>query len=162
MFPYTEKYTESESDIQKNDLLYKVHQQCQNTFKLLECLQTIETIKTNHFKSLFYYIYNFNNYTVLVLYINTVYHFWYVYYIVRTPLRTPLRTPSARAPSLCANTFYEDLYEHSYDGVFVKVSIKRCSHYKIHICYIKYIVYMYIYIYIHIYIYKYIYIYGYI
>ena len=30
--PYTEKYTESESDIQSDNLLYKRHQQCQNTF----------------------------------------------------------------------------------------------------------------------------------
>ena len=36
MFPYTEKYTESESDIQNNDLLYKIDQQCQNTFEILE------------------------------------------------------------------------------------------------------------------------------
>ena len=36
MFPYTEKYTESESDIQNNDLLYKRHQQCQNTFEMFE------------------------------------------------------------------------------------------------------------------------------
>ena len=36
MFPYTEKYTESESDIQNNDLLYKTHQKHQNTFQILE------------------------------------------------------------------------------------------------------------------------------
>ena len=36
MFPYTEKYTESESDIQNNDLLCKTHQQHQNTFEILE------------------------------------------------------------------------------------------------------------------------------
>ena len=36
MFPCAEKYTESESDIQTNDLLFKTHQQCQNTFDLLE------------------------------------------------------------------------------------------------------------------------------
>ena len=35
MFPYTEKYTESESDIQNSDLLYKIYQQCQITFGTL-------------------------------------------------------------------------------------------------------------------------------
>ena len=34
MFPYRVKYTESESDIQNNNLLYKIHQTCQNTFDL--------------------------------------------------------------------------------------------------------------------------------
>ena len=36
MFLYRVKYTESESDIQNNDLLYKIDQQCQNTFECLE------------------------------------------------------------------------------------------------------------------------------
>ena len=36
MFPYTIKYAESEYDIQNNDLLYKAHKQCQNTFDVLE------------------------------------------------------------------------------------------------------------------------------
>ena len=36
MFPYTEKYTESESDIQNNDLLYKINKKCQNTFNFSE------------------------------------------------------------------------------------------------------------------------------
>ena len=30
------KYTESESDIQNNSLLYKIDKQCQNTFDFLE------------------------------------------------------------------------------------------------------------------------------
>ena len=36
MFLHTEKYTESESDIQNNNSLYKIDQKCQNTFDLLE------------------------------------------------------------------------------------------------------------------------------
>ena len=36
MFPYRVKYTESESDIQNNNSLYKIHQQYQNTFDILE------------------------------------------------------------------------------------------------------------------------------
>ena len=33
MFPYGVEYTESEYDIQNNDLLYKILQECQNTFE---------------------------------------------------------------------------------------------------------------------------------
>ena len=33
MFPYTVKFTESESDIQNINSLHKTHQQCQNTLK---------------------------------------------------------------------------------------------------------------------------------
>ena len=43
MFPYRVKYTESEYYIQNNNLLYKIHQQCQNTFNILETmLKTFE------------------------------------------------------------------------------------------------------------------------
>ena len=35
MFPFTEKYTEPEYDIQNINLLYKIHQQCQTTLDLL-------------------------------------------------------------------------------------------------------------------------------
>ena len=41
MFPYTEKYIESEYDIQNNNF-YKVSQQCQNTF---DCWETFEKWK---------------------------------------------------------------------------------------------------------------------
>ena len=36
MFAYTEKYTESEYDIQNDHLLYRIDQKCQNTFEILE------------------------------------------------------------------------------------------------------------------------------
>ena len=36
MFLYRVKYTESEYDIQNKDLLYKIHQQCQNTFEIYD------------------------------------------------------------------------------------------------------------------------------
>ena len=39
MAAYTEKYTESEFDIQNNDLLYKTHQKHQNTFEILENIE---------------------------------------------------------------------------------------------------------------------------
>ena len=45
MFPYTVKYTDSEYDIQNNDLLCKIDQQCQNTFELLKHFGTFRKIK---------------------------------------------------------------------------------------------------------------------
>ena len=36
MFLYRAKYAYSESDIQNNDLLYKIHKQCQNTLVFWE------------------------------------------------------------------------------------------------------------------------------
>ena len=39
MFPYRVKHNESESDIQNNNLLYKIDQQCQNTFDMLESVE---------------------------------------------------------------------------------------------------------------------------
>ena len=38
MFPYRFKYTESEYDIQNNDLSYKIDPTCQNTFDMLETI----------------------------------------------------------------------------------------------------------------------------
>ena len=35
MFPYRVRYTESEDDIQNNNLLYKIDQQCQIAFEFL-------------------------------------------------------------------------------------------------------------------------------
>ena len=60
MFPYTVKYTESEYDIQNNDLLYKIDQKCQNTFEYLENVGKMKTSKV----SVFYY----------VIYINCIIH----------------------------------------------------------------------------------------
>ena len=42
MFPYTENYTESESDIQNNDSFYKIGEQCPKTFELLTFLGKFE------------------------------------------------------------------------------------------------------------------------
>ena len=38
------KYNEAESDIRNNNLLYKIEQQCQNTFEHLENIETFQTI----------------------------------------------------------------------------------------------------------------------
>ena len=46
MFPYTVQYNESESDIQNMNLFYKLGQQCQNTFEMLENPKMFEKFKT--------------------------------------------------------------------------------------------------------------------
>ena len=56
MFLYRVKYADSESDIKNNDLLYKIDQQCQNTFDVLE---PFKKITKTHF--LFCYIYKLHN-----------------------------------------------------------------------------------------------------
>ena len=48
MFPYRVKYTESESDIQNNDLLYKINPKYQNTFDLLENVGKFEKEQKKH------------------------------------------------------------------------------------------------------------------
>ena len=62
MFRYTVIDTESESDIQNSNLLYKTHPQCQNTFEHLEHL---EAWKYQKFSSYF------------VLYIISIIHILY-------------------------------------------------------------------------------------
>ena len=47
MFPSRVKYTESKYDIQNNDLLYKAHQQYQNTFDILKKLKYFKSKQTN-------------------------------------------------------------------------------------------------------------------
>ena len=43
MFSYRVKYTESEQDIHNNDLLYKIDQQFQKTFDILEHYDFLKT-----------------------------------------------------------------------------------------------------------------------
>ena len=56
MFPYTEKYTESESDIQNSNLLYKIHQKHQNTFEHLDHFGKNENKNKQKIQCLFYYV----------------------------------------------------------------------------------------------------------
>ena len=56
MFPYTEKYTKSESDIQTNDLLYKIHPTHQNT-----CYLFVKFVKNNKLKTVSYFIFCINS-----------------------------------------------------------------------------------------------------
>ena len=53
MFLYTGKYTESEYDIQNNNLLYKTDQQCQNTFEFVQNLGKFRNISKTSF---FYFV----------------------------------------------------------------------------------------------------------
>ena len=47
MFPYTVKYTESEYDIQSINLLYKIHQQSQDTFEPVDVFDIFEKKKSH-------------------------------------------------------------------------------------------------------------------
>ena len=59
MFPYTIKYTESEYDIQNNDLLYKINQQYQHAFDF--CRKDWKNIEKSKKYFLFCYLYMFHN-----------------------------------------------------------------------------------------------------
>ena len=68
MFLYTEKYTESEYDIQDNNLLYKIHQKHQNTYEQTQIARNFRKQSDNFEKlkkkSTFY----------LIVYINSIIH----------------------------------------------------------------------------------------
>ena len=51
MFPYTEKCTESEHDIQNDDLLYTINQKCQSTFDILDLGGRNENVQKTNFYS---------------------------------------------------------------------------------------------------------------
>ena len=73
MFPYTEKNTESESDIQNNNLFYKIDPKCQNTFICLEtfgnCPKMFENVQKLRF--IFCIMYKFHN-SYFVIFVNFV------------------------------------------------------------------------------------------
>ena len=77
MFPYTDKYTESESDIKKKQLLYKIHKACQHAFEYFE-KNSKTIIKT---KCLFYYLYEFHNPYFVMFAIFVFLGFLYFYFI---------------------------------------------------------------------------------
>ena len=66
MFPYTGKYTESESDIQNYNFLYKIDQEYQNTFETLVFFGFFENRKFQQKKTFFMLYY--------VLCINSIIH----------------------------------------------------------------------------------------
>ena len=69
MFPYTVEYTESEYDIQNNNLLSKTHKQCKNTFEALENVGKSRKIENTRFY--FYYLYKFHS-SYFVNFVNVV------------------------------------------------------------------------------------------
>ena len=85
MFLYTEKYTESEYDIQNNNLLYKVHKKHQNAFEQNPIFLIFDfwnknqkVTKTN---ILFCYIYKFHN----AYFVTFVYFDFFVYFAFTNP-----------------------------------------------------------------------------
>ena len=58
MFPYTEKDTESEHDIQNNNLLNKIDQTCQHTFEIVESFEFSKQITNQYFISYLYKLHN--------------------------------------------------------------------------------------------------------
>ena len=67
MFPYRVKYNESESDIQNNDLLYKVYHKFQNTFEYWKT--KFEKEKLFYFVICISYIIHIWNYYVFVKFV---------------------------------------------------------------------------------------------
>ena len=64
MFLYTEKYTGSDKDIQNNNLLYKIHQQRQNTFQFLDGFgknRKKQKEEEEDIKHSFWYLYKLHN-----------------------------------------------------------------------------------------------------
>ena len=89
MFPYTEKYTESESDIQNNDSLYKIHPKCKNTFNILDVFQKLQRIKI-----WFCNMYNFH----------TSYFIFFVYFVCLYILAFPKTTFTTAFTNTFMNT----------------------------------------------------------
>ena len=77
MFIYTEKYTESEKHIQNINLLYKIHQRCQNTFEQIETSINIK----KHKKWLFRYLNKFHN-SYFVFFVYFVFFDFFVYFCI--------------------------------------------------------------------------------
>ena len=74
MFPYTIKHTESECDIQNNDLLYKIHQQHQSTFEPIEFFEERTRKYSNDFFIVIGILYKIHS-----LYI-AIFVFWVILY----------------------------------------------------------------------------------
>ena len=112
MFPYTVKYTESEYAIQNNNLLYKTHQQIQNTFDFGGNLEKSKMFK--RIKFLFYNMYSyfvvFVNYIYLINFIQFLVYTYVYIYIYRNKLKLPLARYPSR-PRVFDNIFPDALRE---------------------------------------------------
>ena len=77
MFPYRVKYTESETDIQNINLLYKIDPQCQNTFDFLGKIENVQKHKELFF--IWYTFHNFYNIWILGLLYTCIWINIYIY-----------------------------------------------------------------------------------
>ena len=87
MFPYRVKYTESEYEIQNNDLLYKTTPKFPNTFEQLG--KTLEIQKMKNLKFLFCNLYKLHNSYVVHFGNFGIYRFFCIFifiYITRVGL----------------------------------------------------------------------------
>ena len=83
MFPYTEKYNESDKRSQNNNLEYKIHPKCKNAFKQNQFVRTIVNKNEKKYLKL-----SNTSKSYFVIYINSLIHilyvlyFWYIWYIL--------------------------------------------------------------------------------
>ena len=115
MFPETVKYTESEHDIQINELLYKIKQICQNTFDFWK-------IEKQHNFSNFYFI----------IYTNCIIHFCNVCNVCKCCNSIFHIYMYARVGRGCVviymDAFYEQLYEQLYEHLLRTSSRTSLQH----------------------------------
>ena len=103
MFPYRGKYNESEYDIQNNNLLYKIDQQCQTTFEHLETFWKPQTLHCLYKLHNSYFVNCINVYTYSKHHTNTFLRIPFTNTFTNTILRTP---------------FYEHLCKHLYEHLY--------------------------------------------
>ena len=105
MFPYTEKYTESDYDIEYINLLYKIHQNMPIYFRILEMFETKNTFY-------FYYLYNFHNsyFVVFVVFVSLGFLYFYIY--LSTYIYIYVHHMLRRA----SRTFHADASPYDYRG----------------------------------------------
>ena len=78
MFPYTEKYKESQYDIQNNNLLYNIHHKCPNTFEQIDVSKFSKTINKQQCELLLFYLYKFHNWYFVIF----VFSYIFVYSVI--------------------------------------------------------------------------------
>ena len=103
MFPYTVKYTESKSDIQNNNVLYKIDQQCQNTFELWEKMKKIKSF--NFVFSITYKLHNSYLYILYFQYILYIFVHTYIYISYSLFIHTAANIFTNTLMNTFANTF---------------------------------------------------------
>ena len=77
MFPYTEKYNESDKRSQNNNLEYKIHPKCKNAFKQNQFVRTIVNKNEKKYLKL-----SNTSKSYFVIYQNSITHILYTLYIL--------------------------------------------------------------------------------